>query len=441
VSEHGAAVMTREELTVVAARPIPMKARRTAIAAALIGLVVFVVTAFVDPDRAWRAFHFNWLFLTILSCAGITFVAVTRITTARWSRAVIRLLEGYVAFLPIGWIGLVLIFTFGRTHIFPWATMTPPGPEKRIYLDPAFLIPRDLIALGILTVLGLWFVYLSVRLDVGVIPEAGAAWARGIRERMRAGFGDERRELHSTHSLQGKLAVVMTLGYAFFWELLAFDMSMTLDMHFQGTLFGWWEFMTGWVSALMLWSLITVWARRNLHAESLIETRHFHDLGKLGFAFTVFWAYLTFAQYLIGWYGNMGVETHWPRLRFIPPWQPYTSVVVLLMFFVPFFGLLSRAAKEYLPTLVLFSACSVIGAWLQRFIEVYPSLYGLPAHAPFGVPEIGVALLFLGVWAWAYFSFLDAFPKFRIVLATSPYRDEIQVPVDPRTMEPLPAHE
>ena len=74
-------------------------------------------------------------------------------------------------------------------------------------------------------------------------------------------------------------------------------------------------------------------------------------------------------------------------------------------------------------------------------MEVYPSEYGVVARAPLGLPELGVLLMYLGTWGVCYFGFMDAFPKMRILLQTSPYRDEVQVPVDPRTMEPLPATE
>jgi hypothetical protein len=109
---------------------------------------------------------------------------------------------------------------------------------------------------------------------------------------------------------------------------------------------------------------------------------------------------------------------------------------------MPFFGLLSRAAKVYRPTFLLFALCSLVGMWLMRYIEVYPSEYGTtPAHAPFGFWEIGALLLYVGVWGWLYCAFMDAFPRMRVTLMSSPYRDEVQVPVNPETMEPLPAHE
>jgi hypothetical protein len=432
---------SRGELATLAAQPTPAGAKRLALVAAVVGAGVFLSWLYIDPDRAWRAFHANWLFFSAITSGGVTFAAVQRIATARWSRAVVRFIEGYVAFMPVALVFLVLILTVGRSHIFPWTHVAPPVPEKQLYLAPGFLVPRDLILFGVLVVLGLWYVYTSVRLDVGVIPEAGAAWARGLRARMRAGFGEERRELHSTHSRQGVLAVFIVLTFGFFWPLLAFDLSMTLDMHFQSTLYGWWFFMTGWLGALTVFALLTMWWRRVLHADSFVLERHFHDIGKLCFAFTVFWTYLTFGQYLVMWYGNMGEETHFWRLRLISPWAPLTITVVFLTFVFPFFGLLSRSAKVFLPTLALFAVLSLTGNWIQRYMEVYPSLYGTVAKLPLGIPEVGVALFYLGVWGLSYFAFMDAFPKMRIFLQTSPYRDEVQVPVDPRTMEPLPATE
>jgi hypothetical protein len=72
---------------------------------------------------------------------------------------------------------------------------------------------------------------------------------------------------------------------------------------------------------------------------------------------------------------------------------------------------------------------------------VYPSADGTGRAGRFGFCEVGLFVGFLGAWGYCYSSFMDAFPKFRVFLLTSPYRDEVQVPVDPRTMEPLPAHE
>ncbi|HVX39424.1 MAG TPA: hypothetical protein VHB25_07605 [Gemmatimonadaceae bacterium] len=442
MSLHTPRVPSPSEVLAASSKPIPKSLKTTMAALFGIGLIVFIIGLFVAPDRVWRAWHANWLFWGTLSQAGIVFVCVQRITTARWSRAVIRFMEGYVAFLPVAFLFLIITFVAGRHYVFPWATQAYPNPEKATYYNPVFMISRDLVIYGLMVVLAIWYIYKSVRLDVGHIPEAGASWAAGIRARMRNGFRDERREIHSTHSTQGKIAVWSVILFGMGWSVLAWDLSMGLTLHFQSTLYSWWFFMGGWLCALMLLAVLLLWWDRFLEgADGLITETHYHDLGKLCFAFTAFWGYLTFGQYLVIWYGNMGEETWFMRLRLIAPWMPVTVASVVLVFAAPFFGLLSRAAKVFRPTLLLFALCSLVGMWLMRYIEMYPSAYGVVPSLPFSIWEIGVLVLYIGAWGWTYFMFMDAFPRMRVTLMTSPYRDEVQVPVNPETMEPLPAHE
>ncbi len=119
----------------------------------------------------------------------------------------------------------------------------------------------------------------------------------------------------------------------------------------------------------------------------------------------------------------------------------FTVTAVCAVFLVPFFGLLSRAAKVYRPTLALFTAVSLAGMFLVRYLEVYPSLYGEAGSNPFGLWELVLLLAYAGTWGTCYLAFMNAFPRMRVFMLTSPYRDEVQVPVDAGTMEPLPAHE
>ena len=111
------------------------------------------------------------------------------------------------------------------------------------------------------------------------------------------------------------------------------------------------------------------------------------------------------------------------------------------MFIIPFFGLMGKRPKMMAPFMIAVAALTTLGLWLHRYVEVYPSVYGHSTALPFGLWEIGIGLGYLGAWGLCYTAFMDAFPRMRVVLMTSPYRDEVQVPVDPRTMEPLPAHE
>lgn len=434
---------TREEFARrLVNKPFPKGLKTVFLVLALIGVATFLGGVFTGQERAWHALHFNWLYFTVISTAGTAFAAVQRIVTGRWSRPIVRFAEGFVAFVPVAFVILLVILLFGKSHIFTWAGREAiTVAEKAAYLSPGFFLARGIILFGAITVLQLWFVYNSVRLDVAVLPEYGAKWAAGIRAKMRAGFGDERRELHSQHSLQGKIAIAVCMSFVVGWCFMAWDYSMTLSLHFQQTMYAWIVFMGGWVNMIMALSLLSMWWRNHLDMKDLVSMNQLWDLGKLCFAFTAFFGYISFSQYLVIWYGNMPEETHFYRLRLTGVWKQVTQLVPIFAFVLPFFGLISKAAKMYLPTFVLFAVCSLIGIYLHRYVEVYPSIYGEATSLPFGIWEIGTTLGFLGIWGFCYASFMDAFPVMRVFMMTTPCRDEVQVPVDARTMEPLPAHE
>lgn len=431
---------------VLQSKSMPAMAKRGGLVLGILGMLLFAVGAATGEARAWQAFLVNWLFFTTIASAAVMFSAVQRITTARWSRGVIRFLEGYVAFLPIAAVGLLVIIFGGRAHLYPWWDLVGTGeliPEKETWFNHGFFYVRSVIVFGALLVLQLWYVWTSVRLDVGITPEHGASWAAGLRAKMRATFGEERRELHSTHSLQGKLAVIMAIVFGFGWSMLAWDHSMSLDYHFFSTMYGWQFFMGGWLVSLMTFAVLLRWWKGQFpELPELVTDQHYHDVGKLGFAFTAFWGYLTFSQFLIIWYGNLSEETHFFTLRLTGAWTTTTMLAAVLTFVLPFFGLLSVKAKLHSPTMIFFATCSFVGLWFTRYTEVYPSSYGTRVdHAPLGVWELGIFAGFLGLFVWSYAQFMDAFPKAQVFKMTSPYRDEVQIPVNPDTMEPLPAHE
>ena len=126
MSLHPLPVPTRDDLVATYSKPLPKALGTTCLVFAAIGVLAFLVGLFIDPDRAWRAYHFNWLYFTALSSGGVMFVAVQRITTARWSRPIIRFMEGYVAFLPVALLMLLISVLLGKGHIFPWTHERPP---------------------------------------------------------------------------------------------------------------------------------------------------------------------------------------------------------------------------------------------------------------------------------------------------------------------------
>src|SRR6266699_2274342 len=142
MSTHDAHAPSRDEVLVGIDRPTPPVLKTISLVLAVIGLLVFVIGLFLNPDRVWRALLVNWLYFTSISSAGVMFVAVQRITTARWSRPIIRFLEGYVAFLPVAFVLMLLILFVGRHHIFWWANRVPEIREKAVYLNPPFFFSR-----------------------------------------------------------------------------------------------------------------------------------------------------------------------------------------------------------------------------------------------------------------------------------------------------------
>ena len=151
MSHHDGQTLSRHDAIAMTSQPISPRLYSMATALFLIGAITFVAGLFMNPDRVWRAFHADWLFFATLSSAGVTFVAVQRITTARWSREVIRFMEGYVAFLPVALVFLALSVLAGKNHIFPWTHEAYPVPEKAVYFNPTFFTLRVLGTFTLIT--------------------------------------------------------------------------------------------------------------------------------------------------------------------------------------------------------------------------------------------------------------------------------------------------
>jgi hypothetical protein len=154
--------------------------------------------------------------------------------------------------------------------------------------------------------------------------------------------------------------------------------------------------------------LMMVYWRGRLGMKEVIGRQQFHDLGKLIFGFSVFWAYLVFSQVLVIWYGNLREETSFVFWRMWPEWRPISILVGLMVFLIPFWGLIWVKSKITPFTFALFALISFLGVWLERYLLVQPSL---TEHGPaFGLPEFGISLGFLGLFLLAYGIFARTFP-------------------------------
>ena len=194
-----------------------------------------------------------------------------------------------------------------------------------------------------------------------------------------------------------RAAAVLVVAYAFGYSLLAFDLIMSLAHKWVSSLFGVFYFMGSYLAALMALAVLAIAVRRRMGLDAVFSSRQQHDLGKLCFGFTVFWAYLMWSQFLVIWYGNLPEETFFIFYRLIDPWRPFGIAVFLLVFVLPFIGLLGVKPKKSSLLLTTFALVSLLGIWLERYLEIVPSINGRAGPA-LGVPEIGVALLFGGLF-------------------------------------------
>jgi hypothetical protein len=385
----------------------------------VIGLVAFFNTMAWDAPRAWRAYVVNWLFFTSVAAGAMVLMAATTITKARWNWSVRRVGLAFVAFLPISF--LLLLPMLGlREGYFPWIEAMAHDPivqKKAAYLNIPFLITRNLLGAGLLFGTFLYMAYLYLRPDLGLLKEgAGGGGDQGRSswiERLTQGWrGQEKDEIRSYKRL-ARLGPPSVIIYAVVMSIFSFDWVMSLEPHWFSTLFGAWFFMGAFWGGVAATAWATVYAKRkDPDLNKLMGPQQLHDLGKLSFAFTVFWAYLFFSQYLVIWYGKLPWEQAWIIHRAEAPWGTLSAWTFVICFVVPFAGLLRMKAKLNPFTLSLFTSVILIGLWMERYLMVVPSIH---ESGPIITPwEPLIGFLFLGLFLWSIRWFLSTFPAVQI---------------------------
>jgi hypothetical protein len=375
---------------------------------AAVGLGLFAWALFQGQTaRAWQLFHVAWLYFTGLAGGAVAIVAVHKVTHAKWSGLILRYAGAAVAFFPISFLGFLLIFTVGYDHIFP--DFHGLGHGKELWLSYPWMFTRLFIGLGGLFLLGWKLVRTDMIPDVfdarAVVSDARA----GTYERMAEGYDDSDEAQARVKTLVHRLAPAYVVVYAVVFSMVAFDMIMALQPHWFSNLLGGFYFMGSFLGGHMLLVYLTFFGAAATGTWAYVSGHQRHDLGKLCFGFSVFWAYLMWSQFLVIWYGNLPEETGFVFARLWGPWRPVGTAVFLGMFIIPFFGLLGVAPKKFPPTLGLFAAVSLLALFLERYLLVLPSV--TLEHGPvFGMPEIGPLALLLGMFLLGYGVFGNRFP-------------------------------
>jgi hypothetical protein len=378
-------------------------------ALAVVGAVLFVIYARgAQSDRAWQLFHVNWLYFTGLTGGSFAFVAVQKITNAKWSGLIIRFAEAApFFFFPVSLIGFLLIFTVGYPHIFP--EMHGLGHGKEVWLSHGVMFTRLAIGLSVLYYLGFSLVKADLVPDLYEVKGAVSDSRRSLYDRWTTGF-DASPAGRARHDARIRsLAPAYVVVYAIVFSMVAFDCMMALQPHWFSNLFGGWYFMGSFLGAHTLLALMMLYGRNEIGIAEYISPKQRHDLGKLVFGFSVFWTYLMWSQFLVIWYGNLPEETGFVFARLWGEWRPIGATVFLGMFVIPFIGLLGVAPKKTPVTLGILTAVSLSTLWLERYLLVMPSVTK-EAGPVFGMPELGSTLGFLGLFLLCYGYFGRTFP-------------------------------
>ncbi len=349
---------------------------------ALLGLVLTVV-GLLFPDGLRRTAYghlIGFAFIRTVVLGATLLVALQHLTKAIWSVVVRRVMEMFSAqiwlvallFIPvmaIAWVG-------HGTGMFPWLDHDYVATNhvlhgKEAYLNLHFFTLR---AVGYFAI-WLFFARFFVR--------------RSLRQDAQAG------QTSLTHSMR-RLSAPFVILFAGTITFAGIDWLMSLEPLWFSTMFGVYLFAGAMVSALAAVTLTSIKLMDSGRmGRDLINHNHIYNLGTLLFAFTVFWGYIAFSQYMLIWYANMPEESFYIVQRVSGGWVDVSVALALARFVLPFLALLSRRAKTDRRRLVMISAFILFGQILDLYWLVGPQLH--KAGPVIGPQEIGPVMMYIGL--------------------------------------------
>lgn len=345
------------------------------------------------PQRAWHAYLINFLLWSAIAQGAVLFSAVIRLTKARWSGPLSGLSEAFSGFFPLSFV-LFLVLFLGRSYIFPWLHEDLHGKEA--WLNLPFLFTRN--AIGLLILYGIGFAYLRCmfRLKFGSASQA-------------AGTAESRSDLIGKQATF--LAGLYAFAYALVLCLIGYDLVMSMDPHWYSTLFGAYHFVkafyVGLGGVIILAAIICLLRGK----DSGLSSTHFHDIGKLFFAFCLLWADFFYVQLTVIWYGNIPEETQYVILRTVlPPWRSLAWTVFILAFIIPFIVLLNKRVKTKPGLMLPICTMVIVAMWLEHHLLMGPAWNHESADLQLGITEGLIFAGFLGLMLLAVAYMLKIFP-------------------------------
>jgi hypothetical protein len=281
-----------------------------------------------------------------------------------------------IGVMSLGVVGPMLA---GSTDLYVWLDHARVEQDhmlhhKAAYLNLSFFSVRWVLYFGFWVWLSRRFFKLSVRQD----EEGGSQISEALQRT----------------SAPGMILFALTLTFC------SIDLLMSLDATWFSTMFGVYYFAGCVLAGYSTLGLSLMWVQRQGCLRESVNQEHYHDIGKMMFAFIVFWAYIGFSQFMLIWYADIPEETHWYHWRFEGDWKVVSALLLGAHFVLPFFGLMSRHIKRNKRTLAFWAVWILVMHYVDLFWLVYPSGQ---SEVPLALVDIaclvGLVALFLGLAA------------------------------------------
>ena len=370
----------------------------------IIGLVAFIYGIIGDhPEKAWQAYLINFLLWSAIAQGAVLFSAVMHMTKARWSGPLSALSESFAAFFPLSFV-LFLILFLGQAHIFPWLQEDLHG--KEVWLNIPFLFTRDCIGLLLLYAIGFAYLYNALQL------RSDANQAQGTFGQMISrGWIRNKRSPEQVKKKMTIWAGLYILAFTLVLSLIGYDLVMSMDPHWISTLFGGYTFVKAFYVGLGALIILAAIIRIRKGNASGLEASHFHDIGKLFFAFCLLWADFFYVQLTVIWYGNIPEETHYVIERTVMvPWSTLAWTIFVICFIIPFVILLNKKVKSKPVFMVILCSVIIIGFWFEHLLLLAPALSHDAHSLSLSVSDALISVGFLGLMVIAIRFFLRRFP-------------------------------
>jgi hypothetical protein len=359
--------------------------------------------------RFWATLLHNSTYFLLVANASMFFICATTLAFGGWQMAFRRVPEAIsAAVLPLGIIALVVLLAivFGghhMTHIYHWTDTEAVANDKILKGKQGFLNPTFFSVWTVLTIV-LWY-FLGRKM-------------RSISREIDNGdlTVEEARKYIWKSTVWSALFIVwfaLTVMSTVPWLWL-----MSIDAHWYSTMYSWYTFASTWVAGIALIIVFVVYLKNQGYLEYTNE-EHLHDLGKFMFAFSIFWAYLWFSQFMLIWYANIPEETVYFQQRTKGTYSGVFWLGFIINFLVPFLFLMRRNPKRHYGTITIMSLIVIFGHWLDFHQMIFASV--APNHVELNLFDFGIALGFIGIIMFVAGS---SFSRYPLVSKNHPFMKE-----------------